>query len=182
MPAIKAADLPTDLLHAFVDALEAWTQVEHDLFMIYQLLAGTTQLDLAWHAFTEMSPRKQLSETSALIAARVRGEADRDHFARLLKRVRRLATKRNHAVHGHWRRTEVVGARNVHLRFEYIRVYEGRGLMARPTNDREADAMRGRTRFDAQDLRRAEREFRALARDLHMSIEKLMKYVASRIR
>lgn len=179
---VKATDLPTDLLHAFVDALEAWTRVEHDLFMIYQLLAGTTQLDRAWHTFTGMSPRQQLSETSALIAAKVRDEADRNHFARLLKRVRRLSIKRNHAVHGHWRQTEVVGAGNRHLRFEYIRVYEGRGLMARPTNDREADAMRGRTRFDAQDLQRAEREFKELARDLHMSIERLTKYVLPRLR
>lgn len=182
MPRIKAAELPPSLVHAFIDALEAWHLVERDLFMIYQLLKHTRDIDGAWHEFTELSTGKQVEETLQLIASKVTGDDDRLHLERVLGRVRRQATKRNHFVHGRWHRIEVVDGRDVHLGYEYIRLYEGRGLSGRPTNHREADAMRGRTRFDAQDLQRAEREFRELARDLHAAIQQLTKYVAPRLR
>ena len=174
---IRAAELPENLIHAFVDALEAWTVLEHDLFMIYQLVKGGGNLDELWQAFTDLSPRQQREEILKLAAARIKGEADRNHLEKLLRRVGRLAEKRNHIVHGRWHRIEIMEGRRS-VGFEYVRIYEGRSVgVSRPTTHAEADAMRGRSRFDEPDLRRAEREFRELTRDLHHSIEKLIKYV-----
>lgn len=164
---VKADELPADLISAFVDALEAWTLVEHDHFMIHQFLTRPATLDEGWEAFTEMSPREQRQATTELMDRFAHNAETRDRWFKLCKRIKGLARKRNRLVHGTWRRVELVsGSRTTG--FEYLRIYEGRGAgVSRPTNQREADAELGSTRFYTKELRAAEREFVQLAKDLH---------------
>src|SRR5688572_8353321 len=105
---VKAEELPADLISAFVDALEAWTLVEHDHFMIHQFLARPTTLDEGWETFTELSPREQRHSTTEMVDRFVRDQHAREHWAKLCKRIKGLAQKRNRLVHGKWRKVEVV--------------------------------------------------------------------------
>ena len=130
---IKADELPPELIFAFLDALEAWSFVEHDHFMIHQFLTRPPTLDAGWEAFTELSPRQQLRSTTEMIDKFVHSAEVRAEWTRLEKRIKGLSRKRNRLVHGKWRKVEVLnGVRTV--RIDYFRVYEGRGAgVSRPS-------------------------------------------------
>lgn len=179
---IRAADLPTDLIHAFVDALEAWTLVEHDHFMLFQFLDRRATDDALWQEFTEMNPRQQRKALTKLVAERVADEGDREHMRALIERISRLAIKRNRIVHGRWHRIELMRG-NHPAGYKFLRLYEGRELgVSRPTTADQEQTMRGCSRFYTDDLRQVEAEMRDLARDLHRAIERLIPYVAPRLR
>lgn len=179
--AIRASALPADIVLAFVDAIEAWSYAEHDLFMLWQLLNRTSNLGAAWAQFSDWNPSRQRQETEKAIEARITVPEIRESLIGTIERMRELSEKRNRMVHGRWQSQNVMeGSKRAGV--EFLRIYDARDEPARPADEAEEHAMLGRSRFYAADLRIAEEEFRALARELHLAIPKVIPFVAARIR
>jgi hypothetical protein len=181
---LPASELPANLKDAFIDALEAWSSVEWQLFIIYQFLGQPSHLDDAWTRYTALkSLTAQRNAVEGLAEVIVVDATDRAALTVLLTRVKTLSTKRNAIVHGRWVRRNVIvvddepGTETC----EYLRRYDpADASRGRPRKHRDEDAVRGKTQFDADDLQRAEKEFRALNYDLFRFMERLMPHVARR--
>jgi hypothetical protein len=109
---------------------------------------------------------------------------DMSDLDRLLKRLKNLSMKRNALVHGRWANTTVILCDDAtdaeEIAIEQWRLYDPRDPMkARPTNDREEDSQRGKTRFAVSDMKRAEGEFRLLSKDMMHFMERLMEYASA---
>jgi hypothetical protein len=92
-------------------------------------------------------------------------------------RMRELSDKRNRIVDGRWQSQNIMEG-SKHACVEYLRIYGARAEPARPADEAEEEAMLVRSRFYAADLRIAEQEFRAMARELHLAIPKVISFVA----
>jgi hypothetical protein len=159
---IKASDLPASVTHAFLDALEAWGLLEHELFMTWQLLMRSTDLEAAWQEFTTKSTGQQRESTLRLVRADLEQRDTQAAMPEVYGRLEAVTDIRNRLVHGRWHAIHEAGGEVV----EYIRIYDARGVWARPNDTNEEQAMLGRSRFYEADLREAECQFRAAARDL----------------
>jgi hypothetical protein len=182
---LPASELPANLKDVFVDAIEAWSGIEWQMFMIYQFLAEPGYPDDAWMRFTQLGSLTAQREAVADLAdAVVVDEATRAALFALLARVKGLALKRNAVVHGRWARREVIVVDDddsESTTFEYLRRHDpADASRGRPRTHRDEDAARGRTQFDADDLRRAEREFKALGYELFRFMERLRPHVLRR--
>ena len=166
---------------AFVDAIEAWSHAEHDLFMLWQLLNRTRNLGAAWAQYSDWSPSRQRQETEKAIEAIVTVPAIRESLIGTIERMRELSDRRNRIVHGRWQSQNIMEG-GKHAGVEYLRIYDARDEPARPADAAEEAAMLGRSRFYTAELRIAEQEFRALARELHLAIPKAIPFVAPRIK
>jgi hypothetical protein len=65
--AVKASDLPLSLLYAFSDALEAWSDLEHELFVLWQLLNCSPNIGKAWDQYSNWNSARQRENTRALV-------------------------------------------------------------------------------------------------------------------
>lgn len=166
---IKASDLPPPLIHGFIDALEAWGLLEHELFMTWQFLNRTTDLAAAWENFSRMSTERQRTQTIKLVEAHLEATKFAPEMPNVFERLEALTKTRDRIVHGRWHK--------IHGReSEYIRLYDARGEPARPANSIEEQPMLGRSRFYEDQLREAESQFRLAARDLHMSMAGMISW------
>lgn len=172
-----AKDLPFDLKDAFIDALDAWTQVEHQLFMLYQFLSAPRAIDVAWAAFCEMkSLTRQCDATGQLARERIADETISRDCMRIIERIRKLARKRNALVHGRWMTMEIVDGSDRLADIEYLRRYDPPdAATARPTNYMQEDQNKGKTRFYTQDMNRMVDHFRKLAQDMLFLMEAVAK-------
>lgn len=149
--------------------------------MLWQLLNRTSNLGAAWAQFSDWNPSRQRQETEKAIEARITVPEIRESLIGTIERMRELSEKRNRMVHGRWQSQNVMeGSKRAGV--EFLRIYDARDEPARPADEAEEHAMLGRSRFYAADLRIAEEEFRALARELHLAIPKVIPFVAARIR
>ena len=146
---VRAERLPTAIAHAFIDAIEAWSDLEHELFMTWQFLNDTADFNKAWLEFSSMSTQRQIDQTEKVVSD-YRSSVTSELFGRL----RDLKEKRNRIVHGRWNEMTVEEGRKRY--FEYNRIYEARGAEVRPLNEEDEQRMRGRSRFYEADLRAAE--------------------------
>jgi hypothetical protein len=183
--ALRAEQLSTEIKDAFLDALDAWGLVENQLFMIFQFIADYSHLDLAWTAFAEIgsisAQRKKVRNMADSLPLKPTDMTDLD---RLLKRLKNLSMKRNALVHGRWAITTAILRDNANdaeeITKEQWRLYDSRDPMNdRPTNHREEDAQRGKTRFSVADMKRAEVEFRQLSKEMLNFMERLMEYASA---
>lgn len=174
---LRASNLPSDLKDAFIDALDAWTHVEHQLFMLFQFLGDTREIDSAWASFCELkSLSRQCVATAELARARIPDEALLNELIRIVDRLRKLARKRNALVHGRWIAVEIIDGSNRLIDTEYLRRYDPPDAgSARPKNQLEDDQQREKTRFSTQDMNRSGDHFRKLGRDMLFLMESLAK-------
>jgi hypothetical protein len=181
---LRAEQLSDEIKDAFIDALEAWGLIENQLFMIFQFIADYSHIDLAWTAFVEIgsvsAQRQKVRDLAQNLPLKL---ADMEELDRLLKRLKNLSTKRNALVHGRWAERTVIMLDDATETEEVIeeqwRLYDTRDPMkARPTNYREEDVQRGKSRFSVGDMRRAESEFRQLAKEMFHYMERLMSYAS----
>src|SRR3546814_13412351 len=63
----RSADLPAPLLHAFVDALEAWSELEQELFMTWQFLQRASNIEVAWKEYSKLRSEEHTSELQSLM-------------------------------------------------------------------------------------------------------------------
>jgi len=169
--------LPPDLKDAFIDALDAWWQVEHQLFMLFQFLSGPREMDAAWASFCDMkSVSRQCEVTAELAKARIPDDALLRDFVRIIERLRKLAKRRNALVHGRWMAVEIVDESDKLIDVEFLRRYDPPDAgAARPKNHLDADRQKEKTRFSLHDMNRSADHFRQLARDMIFLMEAVAK-------
>jgi hypothetical protein len=163
---IRAADLPRPLADAFLDALEAWGELEHELFMTWQFLKRSPNLQDAWDEFSRKSTEQQRKSTRRLACDNLSRVDPNRSLPHVFDRLPHLTKIRDRIIHGRWHEIEVVsGDRKVTS--EYLRIYEARGEFARPQDEAEERNMLGRSRFYVKELRAAQHQFLIGARELH---------------
>ncbi len=169
---IRASELPAPLVYAFVDALDAWGQLERELFMTWQFLRRAPDFDAAWEEFSRLSTSEQRKSTikpvDKYLGTKGKGRRPTDVFERLVE----LTKMRDRIVHGRWQKVEDEDGQE--LDPEYVRLYDARGEPARPRNTDEEKQMLGRSRFYEPELREAQRQFLDAARSLHFSRAELI--------
>lgn len=152
----------------FVDALDAWIKVEHELGKLFYVLLKPVDFSLSQSIFRGINGFQAQREVVRTVAQdRIIDAAVFNIIDALIERGRGLATKRNNLVHGRWRP------------FNLGEAPERRDLLARvyfPPNMRSftqpgttAYSLKGKHIFFADDLKRCEAEFLALAGDLRKS-------------
>lgn len=163
---IKGSDIPAPLLHAFVDALEAWGRLERELFMTWQLLNGSPDIGAAWNEFCGESTSGQRKMTVRVVKE-FRTKTDfASRIPEVFDRLVELTRTRDRIVHGRWHSIElVVGGRPAGA--EYIRLYDARNEPSLPVDTDAEQRMLRQSRFYEAELRDAERQFRDAARDIH---------------
>jgi hypothetical protein len=152
-------------LHAFVDALEAWSDLERELFQTWQFLSGAPNSDAAWEEFSRRSTARQREMTVKLVRERWESTGAAHHIPDVFDRLAELTRTRDRIVHGRWHPIHDDHGDEP----EYIRLYDARGEFARPINTDDEKRTLGRSRFYDRELRHAERQFRTAARDIFLA-------------
>jgi hypothetical protein len=167
---IKAKDLPRGLTCAFLDTLEAWHTLEHDLFMMWQFYKRKGGLDDSWAEFSSLSTRDQRKAATAVAREQFGGP-----LPPVFERLKELAQVRDRIVHGRWGMVQTLSADETRaIRTTYLRIYDARGEPARPRDEIEEQEMLGKSRFYEADLLEVEKQFRQAARDVRFAFGDMM--------
>jgi hypothetical protein len=148
-----------------VDALEAWDELERELFQTWQFLSGASNSDEAWTEYSDLSTGNQQKATRRLVRNRWVGTPAAPQPPKVFERLAHLTTIRDRIVHGRWHPIHDADDGPT----EYIRLYDARGEFARPIDIEDEKRTLGRSRFYEPQLRDAEQQFRTAAREVFMA-------------
>jgi hypothetical protein len=166
---------------AFAGAIDAWSAIEHELMILLGLLLPVHDVNRTWALFHSVQGfRNQIRMFEAVAEQALKGQALKT-IVKLSERAGRLSTKRNNLIHGMWRETTHV-VNGVPSHRVMFRDYSQEPFGSKVTSDAELNALRGKVRFYLDDMKRTEKEFRTLARDILMSQELILATILPKVR